>query len=277
MIFGAIGGMKIGRGNRSTRRKLTPAPLCPPQNPTWQPLFRIPDRSGGKPATNRLSYGAAFFVPFRRLLRLAGSRWRYSTPPPHAWLCRCKSDRNYVEGDTCCEITEWTHSETKIFHCFVNLCDRFTVTRALREGSLQGMRICEKIVLIFSAFEPRFELFSQNFCFIWIFCCIQKHIFDILLSGLKVTMFCVVTWISNECNFYLKASKQTKILFTTACNLLATLIHWSKIGISSRYLGGQTKSALYKTLVRPTPTYGSAGWPLKRQDKNMHRIFESKI
>jgi hypothetical protein len=25
--------------------------------------------------------------PFRRLLRLAGSRWRYSTPPPHGWMC----------------------------------------------------------------------------------------------------------------------------------------------------------------------------------------------
>jgi hypothetical protein len=40
----------------------------------------------GKPATNRLSYGAAvFLVPFCRLLRLAGSRWRYSTPPPHGF------------------------------------------------------------------------------------------------------------------------------------------------------------------------------------------------
>jgi hypothetical protein len=28
---GEIGGMKIGRGNRSTRRKPDPAPLCPPQ------------------------------------------------------------------------------------------------------------------------------------------------------------------------------------------------------------------------------------------------------
>jgi hypothetical protein len=28
---GAIGGMKIGRGNRSTRRKPAPAPLCPQQ------------------------------------------------------------------------------------------------------------------------------------------------------------------------------------------------------------------------------------------------------
>jgi hypothetical protein len=63
MIFGAIGGMKIGRGNRSTRRKPTPAPHCPPQNPTWQTRSRTPDRSGGKPATNRLSYGAAYFSP----------------------------------------------------------------------------------------------------------------------------------------------------------------------------------------------------------------------
>jgi hypothetical protein len=63
MIFGAIGGMEIGRENRSTRRKPTPAPHCPPQNPTWQTWFRTPDRSGGKPATNRLSYDAAFFSP----------------------------------------------------------------------------------------------------------------------------------------------------------------------------------------------------------------------
>jgi hypothetical protein len=28
---GEFGGMKIGRGNRSTRRKPAPAPLCPPQ------------------------------------------------------------------------------------------------------------------------------------------------------------------------------------------------------------------------------------------------------
>jgi hypothetical protein len=27
------GGMMIGRGNRSTRRKAAPVPLCPPQTP----------------------------------------------------------------------------------------------------------------------------------------------------------------------------------------------------------------------------------------------------
>jgi hypothetical protein len=28
-----VGGMMIGRGNRSTRRKPAPVPLCPPQTP----------------------------------------------------------------------------------------------------------------------------------------------------------------------------------------------------------------------------------------------------
>jgi hypothetical protein len=56
---GAIGGMKIGRGNQSTRRKPAPAPLCPPQIPHDQTWARTPGRDGGKPATNRLSYGTA--------------------------------------------------------------------------------------------------------------------------------------------------------------------------------------------------------------------------
>jgi hypothetical protein len=30
---GAFCGMRIGKGNRSTRRKPTPLPLCPPQIP----------------------------------------------------------------------------------------------------------------------------------------------------------------------------------------------------------------------------------------------------
>jgi hypothetical protein len=36
--YGAVGGMKIGRGSRSTRSKPAPVPLCPPQIPhdlTW--------------------------------------------------------------------------------------------------------------------------------------------------------------------------------------------------------------------------------------------------
>jgi hypothetical protein len=54
VISGANGDC---RGNRRTRRKPAPAPLCPPQIPHDQVRFGTPDRSGGKPATNRLSYG----------------------------------------------------------------------------------------------------------------------------------------------------------------------------------------------------------------------------
>jgi hypothetical protein len=56
---GEFGGMKIGGGNRSTRRKPTAAPLCPPQIPLDQTRARTRCSRGGKPATNRLSYGAA--------------------------------------------------------------------------------------------------------------------------------------------------------------------------------------------------------------------------
>jgi hypothetical protein len=55
---GAVGGMRICRENRSTRRKPAPVPLCPPQIPHAWPGIE-PGRRGGKPATNRLSYGTA--------------------------------------------------------------------------------------------------------------------------------------------------------------------------------------------------------------------------
>jgi hypothetical protein len=55
--YGAVGGMRIGRGNRSTRRKPAPVPPCSPQNP--HDLGSNPGSRGGKPATNRLSYGTA--------------------------------------------------------------------------------------------------------------------------------------------------------------------------------------------------------------------------
>jgi hypothetical protein len=39
---GAVGGMRIGKGNRSTWRKPAPVPLCPPQ---------IPNDLGSNPGT----------------------------------------------------------------------------------------------------------------------------------------------------------------------------------------------------------------------------------
>jgi hypothetical protein len=37
---GELSGMKIGKGNRSTRRKPAPVPLCPPQIPLDQTRAR---------------------------------------------------------------------------------------------------------------------------------------------------------------------------------------------------------------------------------------------
>jgi hypothetical protein len=54
----AVGGMRIGRVNRSTRRKPAPVTLCPPQNP--HDLGANPGSRAGKPVTNRLSYDKAF-------------------------------------------------------------------------------------------------------------------------------------------------------------------------------------------------------------------------
>jgi hypothetical protein len=56
---GAIGGMEIGRGNRSTGENL-PQRHFVHHNPTWPDPGPNSDRRGGKPATNRLSYDAAF-------------------------------------------------------------------------------------------------------------------------------------------------------------------------------------------------------------------------
>jgi hypothetical protein len=41
---GEIGGMMIGKGNRITRRKPAPVPLCPPQTP-----HALPGREPGPP------------------------------------------------------------------------------------------------------------------------------------------------------------------------------------------------------------------------------------
>jgi hypothetical protein len=64
---GAVGGMRIGRRNRSTRRKPAPVSLCPPQIP--HDLTRA--AAVGNPATKRLSDGTA-------------SRW-ILPPSSHGW------------------------------------------------------------------------------------------------------------------------------------------------------------------------------------------------
>jgi hypothetical protein len=55
---GEIGEMMFWQGKHKYSEKIAPVPLCPPQTPHACPDAK-PARRGGKPATNRLSYGTA--------------------------------------------------------------------------------------------------------------------------------------------------------------------------------------------------------------------------
>jgi hypothetical protein len=59
-------------------------------------------RSESLRTRDHLLLSQSWDFPFRRLLRLAGSRWRYSTPPPHGRLCdsSCRNPclKEYLAG-----------------------------------------------------------------------------------------------------------------------------------------------------------------------------------
>jgi hypothetical protein len=59
MTFWSNWWNEFGGGNRSIRRIPAPAPLCPPQNPTWRPGLEPRTAAVGSQWLNRLSYGAA--------------------------------------------------------------------------------------------------------------------------------------------------------------------------------------------------------------------------
>jgi hypothetical protein len=68
--------MKTGRGNRSTGRKPTPAPLCPPQIPLDQTWSRFSPSTSVSPANLQNCYGdhleVAFHPHWKRRTQLIG-------------------------------------------------------------------------------------------------------------------------------------------------------------------------------------------------------------
>jgi hypothetical protein len=64
---GGFDGMKSGRGNRSTRTKLSQRYFVHRKSHFSNPGLN-PRRRGGKPETNRLSYGAAIRVFTNRVI-----------------------------------------------------------------------------------------------------------------------------------------------------------------------------------------------------------------
>jgi hypothetical protein len=100
----AVGGMRIGRGNQSTRRKPAPVPLCPPQIP--HDLGSNPGRRGGKPATNRLSYGTAY--------RQCNIKYLHGGPQKATQTCTTYNDSpNILHTDMCSLVCTWWTTDTK--------------------------------------------------------------------------------------------------------------------------------------------------------------------
>jgi hypothetical protein len=85
------------------------------------------------------------YFPFRRLLRLAGSRWRYSTPPPH-W--------STLESITCHFFITWSelnrdhHPEQIIHYCMfivTDTCFNFVASRCLEMDYSASIRCRENM------------------------------------------------------------------------------------------------------------------------------------
>jgi hypothetical protein len=72
---GEFGGMKIGRGNRSTRIKPAPVPLCPPQIPLDQSLARTRAAAVG---SQRLT-AWAMARPQNNVVTMYISTWLWNT------------------------------------------------------------------------------------------------------------------------------------------------------------------------------------------------------
>jgi hypothetical protein len=66
---GAIGGMKIGRGNRSTWRKPAPAPFCPPQIPLDQTRARTRAAAVG---SHKMYIRPLQYTLYKIILKLTG-------------------------------------------------------------------------------------------------------------------------------------------------------------------------------------------------------------
>jgi hypothetical protein len=83
---GEIGGM-IGRGNRSTRRKPTPEPLCPPQTPNAARTRTRAAAVGSQRLTAELRHGRSpivysrfLFSPFLQIKKIFSStQWTLSS------------------------------------------------------------------------------------------------------------------------------------------------------------------------------------------------------
>jgi hypothetical protein len=126
---GTAGGMRIGRGNRNTRRKLAPVSLCPPQIPQY--LGLNPGRHSGKPATDRLSYGTDHVYYVTRICFARDDAT--NSKPEDAIMCCVSCCRSDTWNDNCGTKYEVTQRKSTVMrHCLQGALQE--VTRDASEG-----------------------------------------------------------------------------------------------------------------------------------------------
>jgi hypothetical protein len=164
---GVIGGANDDcRGNRSTRRKPAQRQFVPPQIPHDQVQFRTPDRSGGKPATNRLSYGAALAL---QLLIVLSHLYKWSINPftnPNPVYIHTPSREKKIYTACMChiyfiKISDWFGTEQfYLVYSHLKISRHFEGIRRLH---LQARRI----IGARNQFESRWQLWGPQILLIW--------------------------------------------------------------------------------------------------------------
>jgi hypothetical protein len=122
-----------------------------------------------------------FLVPFRRLLRLAGSRWRYSTPPPHGLYCTVSFSPFIDLKTVTAEVHNFSiHLNVVSFRenlCSGNKADFFFFFRENKLSSLRGP--CSAVWCFFlcsySSFKQNQDFFTSVFPSVFFQLAIRNH------------------------------------------------------------------------------------------------------
>jgi hypothetical protein len=94
----------------------------------FQAVFHVSESLGTR---DHILLSQIWDFPFRRLLRLAGSRWRYSTPPPHGCMRLCVVSSAYIG-------VMWTGYQTSFLKVPFLLFRRSAVTQRVFGCSSPG-------------------------------------------------------------------------------------------------------------------------------------------
>jgi hypothetical protein len=96
---------------------------------------------------NHILLSQIWDFPFRRLLRPAGSRWRYSTPPPHGYISDLSESESYVTTDCQSDSLSWNKAPSwglrPVFNYFLTVAGLLIWAFSLTRG-----RVCPLHLLL---------------------------------------------------------------------------------------------------------------------------------